>query len=59
MKVQEQIEKRFRELNDQMNNPPLGQSGGSSRCYETTAWRQWSTSAMSLIRRVFGEDSPH
>ena len=60
MKVQENIEKRFNELNDQMNNLSLiNRSEGGFGSYEITAWRQWSTSAISLIRGVFGKDSPH
>lgn len=60
MKAQEHFGKRFNELSDQMDNLPLYQSSeGRYTSYQTTAWRQWSTSVMNLIRGVFGKDSPH
>lgn len=60
MKIDERVNKRFKELDDQMRGLPSSRSErGVSLSYDTVAWQQWATSAMGLIRSVFGEDSPH
>lgn len=59
MKLDERMGKRFKELEDQMRGLPSRRVGGNSLSYDTAAWQQWATSAMGLIRSVFGEDSPH
>ena len=59
MKIQEHIEKRFDELNNQMSSLPLYRSKAGHASYENSSWHQWSASAMSLIQAVFGKDSPH
>ena len=60
MKIDERMNKRFNELDDQMRGLPSSRSErGGSLSYDTVVWQQWATSAMGLIRPVFGEDSPH
>lgn len=59
MKIQEQVAKRFSELDEQMNALPLRSTGSDSKYYETSAWRQWATSSMGLIGAVFKGNSPH
>lgn len=57
MKLNERIQRRFVELQKQIDGLPL--TGTSQMSYQPADWRQWATSAESLILVVFGERSPH
>lgn len=52
--------KRFQELKDESDSIPFFQSrGGSYHAAPSSNWKKWATSAESLIRAVFGIESPH
>jgi hypothetical protein len=57
MLIQEKISRRFEELETQMGPMQVIKNGVGRSFYEAGAWRQWSTSALSLIQAAFGESS--
>ena len=57
MSIQDKITKRFEELEAQMSSMRLLSRSNGLDSYDTADWRQWSTSALSLIQAAFGEDS--
>lgn len=57
MLIQDKITKRFEELETQMGSMRLNRRDNGLDNYETAEWRQWSTSALSLIQAAFGENS--
>ena len=57
MLIEEKMTKRFDELERQMGPMQVIKNGVGQSFYEAAAWRQWSTSALSLIQAVFGEGS--
>ncbi len=50
---------RFAELERSFAELPYESSEYTGRYVPKGKWRQWATSAQSLIRAVFGESSPH
>lgn len=55
------FQQRFAELQTQFESMPFkaNEPGMSGTHAPSGVWEQWATSAQSLIRAVFGEDSPH
>ena len=52
--------KRFQELKDESDSIPFLQTRGlGSPAAPSGNWKKWATSAESLIRAVFGAESPH
>ena len=50
--------KRFQELDEKFASMPLS-PGASSGYFKEGVWIEWATSCQSLIKAVFGTDSPH
>ena len=58
--MNELFARRFIELNDAVAKLPYqARSGMSGEYVQGGLWRQWATSAQSLIGSVYGEQSPH
>src|SRR5262245_58920753 len=60
MELADKIKKRFAELSaqgDGIRMIPL--EGFTATQAHGGDWHQWATSVLSLLRQVFGEDSPH
>jgi hypothetical protein len=57
MLIEEKITKRFDELEKQVGSMQVIKDGIGHSAYEAAAWRQWSTSALSLVQAAFGESS--
>ena len=57
MLIQEKMSKRFEELEVQMSSMRVIKGQHVASHYEAATWRQWSTSALSLIQAAFGENS--
>lgn len=53
------FKQRFDELETGFNTLPYESGGTYGRYVPRGAWHQWATSAMNLIRAVFGDVSPH
>ncbi len=58
MLLSETFSKRFQELSEKGESLPITH-GRYSKYYEGGVWRGWATSSQSLIKAVFGSDSPH
>jgi hypothetical protein len=56
--ISEAFKRRFTELVASFGQMPQ-QKGGFAAFVPDGQWRQWATSAQSLIRAVLGENSPH
>ncbi|MDD5334472.1 MAG: DUF4145 domain-containing protein [Rhodoferax sp.] len=58
--ITETFARRFAELAKSFGEITFTESGGMGRSYSKHGqWRQWATSAQSLIRAAFGDASPH
>lgn len=58
--ISDVIARRFVELQERSSTLPFERSHDEySSCVPEGVWQQWATSAQSLIKAVFGEDSPH
>lgn len=51
--------KRFQELKDESDSIPFLQTRGVGYHAPSSDWKKWATSTESLIRAVFGIESPH
>jgi hypothetical protein len=59
MALSEQISRRFQELANEAVAVPLTQSSIGGDYADTEAFHRWASSAIHLIKAVFGEESPH
>jgi len=61
MGLNEQVSKRFAELEDQGRKIPIRRAdpGEGSDAVDSEAFQCWASSAMHLVASVFGENSPH
>lgn len=59
MPFSEVINRRFNELDAQMNGLRPQQDADAMCFYDTEAWQQWTSSVQHLIQCVFGEMSSH
>ena len=59
MTISEVINRRFKELDAQMNGMHSQRNNDGIRFYETESWQRWASSAQHLIQCVFGESSSH
>jgi len=58
--LSEAYSRRFVELEEKSSSLPFKQSSDGYGSYVPEGiWQHWATSAQSLIKAVFGEDSPH
>lgn len=55
--VTDKFSRRFAELAQKSRT--LEFRGSGIRYVPSGVWREWATSCQSLIKAVFGEDSPH
>lgn len=57
------IQVRFKELEDAIKSVQIvtspGRFGEGQKHVESSSWQKWSTSVLSLLKTVFGTDSPH
>jgi len=56
MNIEEKILERFKELKSEAEKMPL-KSISCLRVVERRNWGKWSTSALNLLEKVFGENS--
>jgi len=60
MPLNEIFQRRFDELEEQYKRIPWRSNyRGSGQSAPSGAWHKWATSALNIIRAVFGENSPH
>lgn len=59
MQNHDKIVKRFAELDEQIRILPVTSRAHSPSYYEKADWQQWATSVLSLVHRIFGDDSQH
>jgi hypothetical protein len=59
MKSNPQIAQRYSELEGQIKTIRITKDGHGPASADASAWRQWATSALNLIRSSCGEASPH
>lgn len=57
--INETFRRRFSELENGFSTMPKQSGHGFPAFVPDGKWRQWATSAQSLIKAVFGEHSPH
>lgn len=57
--MNEMFSKRFRELKHESDSIPFEYDEYGSGYAKSGIWRKWATSAESLIKAVYGQDSPH
>ncbi len=51
--------KRFSELNDESDSIPIVYSESVGQYAPDGSWKKWATSVESLLKAVFGSESPH
>ena len=57
--IAEKFATRFVELEEESNSMPIRYDSYRPYFDQPVVWRKWATSAESLIKAVFGEQSPH
>ena len=57
--LKDEFQKRFRELKEESDSIPFRDIGLGVNRAPSRNWKKWATSAESLIRAVFGAESPH
>ena len=59
MKLSDQIQKRFEELEAMGSKVPIVRYEGGGQYVDTEDFQRWASSAIHLVSAVFGKDSPH
>jgi len=60
MLLNDTFQRRFNELDEQYEQMPwTANYDGTGHNAPSGAWHKWATSALNIIRAVFGESSPH
>ena len=57
--MNETFSKRFQELDEKFESLPIQYGEYSGNYYPDGSWQQWATSCQSLIKAVYGTNSPH